>query len=319
MTSTANEDEARERAVDWLMQVQASPDDAELRRDLDRWLAQSPVHRRAYAGVQRVWRVAEGLPGEGDPASPAAMPMARPGRLRTTGWSLAAAVAIAACLLLVVLPAIQLRLEADAITGTAELRDLVLDDGSEVHLDAGSAVAIDYGEARRQVRLLTGEAFFEVVHGTRPFVVRAGGVTVTVVGTAFSVRAGQEAVAVAVRSGIVEVRVGGRPLPERLTPGERLRIDSTGGVERGEVAPGDIAAWRQWRMVVDGMPLTDVVETLGRHYDGMIVLRDPSLAARRVTGVFDLGRPIEALETVARAQHGSITRITPYVTLVSGP
>lgn len=319
MTSTAHEEEARERAVDWLLQVRASPEDAMLRAGLERWLAESAVHRAAYDSVQRMWRVAADLPGSSAEASPAAMPV-RAGRRRAAMWRAFAATAVAACVLLAFLPAIQLRLKADAITGVAELRDMVLEDGSEVHLDAGSAVAVDYGKAQREVTLLAGEAFFEVVRSTRPFVVKAGDVTVTVVGTAFSVRSWQDSVWVAVRSGVVQVAVDGHPPPEMLARGQRLRVDHAGGPpRRDDVAPDDIAAWRERRLVVDGASLADVIETLGRHYEGVIVMRDPVVAARRVTGVFDLGRPIEALEAIARAQHGSITRITPYLTVVSGP
>lgn len=335
MTSAANEDETREQAVDWLMRVQASPDDRELRAALDRWLAESAGHRAAYGSVQRMWRVAGDLPGK----SPAATrevaatagadgrailsvtqlsrrsPLSRPATRR-----IAVAMALAACLLLAFFPAIQLRLQADAITSTAELRDLLLEDGSEVHLDAGSAVAVDYGAARREVTLLAGEAFFEVVRGGRPFVVKAGNVIVTVVGTAFSVRTWEDAVSVSVKSGTVEVAVDGGLSSDLLTRGQRLRVRRGGGsLQRDEIVPDDIAAWRQRRLIVDGAPLADVAEALGRHYEGVIVLRDQAMAARHITGVFDLGRPVEALEAIARAQHGSLTRITPYLTVVSGP
>ncbi|MFZ5779028.1 MAG: FecR family protein [Pseudomonadota bacterium] len=318
MTSTAKEDEARERAVDWLLQVQASPDDAVLRAGLERWLAESALHRAAYDSAQRMWRVAADLPKPPIDAPPPVR--VRTSRNRGAVWRALAATAVAAGLLLAFLPAIQLWLQADAITGVAELRDVVLEDGSEVHLDAGSAVAVDYGTTQREVTLLAGEAFFEVVRSTRPFVVKAGGVTVTVVGTAFSVRSWEGSVLVAVRSGVVRVAVDGHSPPEMLTRGQRLRVDRDGQPpQRDDVAPDDIAAWRERRLVVDGASLADVVETLGRHYEGVIVIRDPAVAARRVTGVFDLGRPIEALEAIARAQHGSIMRISPYVTVVSGP
>ncbi len=61
-----------------------------------------------------------------------------------------------------------------------------------------------------------------------------------------------------------------------------------------------------------------MIDELGRHYDGAIVVRDRALAARRITGVFDLRRPIEALQAVVRAQQGSVTEITPYLQIVSG-
>jgi transmembrane sensor len=78
-----------------------------------------------------------------------------------------------------------------------------------------------------------------------------------------------------------------------LTRGERLSVNrGSRQVVKSEIAPQDIASWRERRLVVDGATLADVVEELGRHHAGVIVLRDRRLAERRVTGVFDLRRPV---------------------------
>ena len=74
-----------------------------------------------------------------------------------------AAAALAACLALYFAPVLKLRLQADHMTSVAELSDVTLEDGSVVHLDAGSAIAIRYGATRREVALLAGRAFFDVV------------------------------------------------------------------------------------------------------------------------------------------------------------
>jgi transmembrane sensor len=149
-------------------------------------------------------------------------------------------------------------------------------------------------------------------------VVVADDVTVTVTGTAFDVLSGGDEVTVAVQSGTVEVGLDGGRTAGVLTRGERLSVShGARQVARSQVDPQDIAAWRERRLVVDGATLAEVVEELGRHYAGLIVLRDRSLAERRITGVFDLRRPVEALAAVARSQHGSVTAITPYLLVVS--
>ena len=48
-------------------------------------------------------------------------------------------------------------------------------------------------------------------------------------------------------------------------------------------------------LIVDGATLAEVLEELRRHYAGLVVLRDRAFTERRVSGVFDLRRPIEAL------------------------
>jgi transmembrane sensor len=309
----------RGEAVDWLMRLQASPDDAALRAGLDAWLASSDAHRRAWQSVERVWRVSGELPAAGAPPAATIVTFPRARRVRRAGRALGIAVAaLAACVALYFAPILKLRLQADHLTGVAELREVTLEDGSIVHLDAGSAIAIRYDSTRRGVALLAGRAFFEVsASKERPFMVIAEDVTVTVTGTAFDVRSSSDAVTVAVQSGTVEVEERGR-IAATLTRGQRLSVSlDSRQVGMSEIAPQDVASWRERRLVVDGATLADVVEELGRHHAGVIVLRDRSLAERRITGVFDLRRPVEALHAIARSQHGSITEITPYVLVVS--
>lgn len=306
----------RDEAVDWLMRLQASPDDVAVRAGLDDWLATSEAHRRAWQSIERIWRLTGDLPVAGASAAGTVVELPRAPRFRRAlGVAVAA---LAACVTVYLAPILKLRLQADHMTSVAELREVTLEDGSVVYLDAGSAIAIRYSPERREIALLVGRAFFEVsASKERPFVVLAEDVTVTVTGTAFDVRSSSDEVTVAVQSGTVEVKDHGR-IAGTLMRGERLSVNrSSGEIERSDVAPQDVAAWRERRLVVDGATLAEVVEELGRHHDGVIVLRDRSLAQRRVTGVFDLRRPVEALNAIARSQHGSITEITPYVLVVS--
>lgn len=307
----------REEAADWLLRLQASPGDAAVRAGVDAWLAANEAHRRAYRSVERVWRVSAGLPAVA-PAEISAIPTQRAGRMRRA--MALAGIALAACLALYFFPALQLRLQADHLTGVAELRTLTLDDGSIVYLDAESAIAVRYDAGRREIALLAGQAFFEVVPAKdRPFIVTAGEVSVTVTGTAFDVRSSDDSVTVGVQSGTVEVRLDrGTRLAATLTRGERLRVSGEGRqVAKSEIAPEDVASWRERRLIVDGATLSEVVAELDRHHPGLIVLRDRSLGDRRITGVFDLRHPVEALQAVAHTQQASVVEITPYLLIVS--
>ena len=319
MTSEVDDNNSlRSEAVDWLVRLRAAPGDAVARAGLDAWLASSEEHRRAYRSVERVWRLTGELPLATSSPSGPVVDLPRVRRLRRV-WALAAT-ALAACLAVYFFPALKLRLEADHLTSVAELRELTLEDGSIVHLDAASAIAVRYDRGRREVELLAGQAFFRVVSARdRPFVVVAENVAVTVKGTAFDVGSSREGVAVAVQSGTVEVMIAGgdRSMASTLTRGERLMVGRQGLVARSQVAPEDVASWREHRLVVDGATLGEVVEELGRHHRGAILLSNRGLADRRITGVFDLRRPLEALHTVARTQHGSVLEISPYLTIVS--
>ncbi|KAK6026218.1 sigma factor regulatory protein, FecR/PupR family, partial [Ostertagia ostertagi] len=183
-----------------------APADAGARAGLDAWLASSDAHRRAYRSVERVWTLTGELPSATPASAGGIVDLSRVRRKRRT-WALAAAV-LAACVALWTFPSLKLRLQADHLTGVAELRELTLEDGSIVHLDADSAIAVRYDKGRREVALLAGQAFFKVVSAhDRPFVVTAGNVAVTVKGTAFDVGSSRDGVSVAVQSGTVEQRL----------------------------------------------------------------------------------------------------------------
>lgn len=308
--------------MDWLLRLEAAPDDAELRAAFDAWLAQSNAHRDAFRVVGHTWERLGGLPRQRQPGQKPAVVAKRQASIakRRVRPALAVLAAAAmACLAFAFFPALQTRLLADHATGVAELREVVLEDGSVVHLDAGSAIDLKYGAAGREVTLLGGQAFFEVVSAEgRPFRVRAGDVTVTVTGTAFGVAKSSEAISVAVQSGTVEVSPGDGERPAMLSRGQRLVVDrASRSIVRSEVAQDEIASWRRHRLVVHDATLDEVVEELGRHHAGFIMLPDRTLGRRLVTGVFDLTRPVEALTVVAETQKAKLTAITPYLLVIT--
>lgn len=298
--------------MDWLLRLEASPGDSELRAAFEAWLAESDAHRRAFRIMGHTW---DRL-GDVSRPKPATVPVARPRLRRLVA---ATAMALAACVAVYFFPALQMRVLADHMTGVAELREVVLDDGSVVHLDAASAISVKYGASGRDVSLLAGQAFFEVASlQDWPFRVRLGGVTVTVTGTAFGVRSSAQAVTVDVQSGTVEVSPGEGKPPVRLTRGQRAVVDrASGDIVRGEVAPGQVASWRSRRLVVHDATLDDVVEELGRHHAGLILVSDRKLGRQLVSGVFDLTRPVEALTALAESQNGKLAEITPYLLVIS--
>lgn len=312
----------RVQAMDWLLRLEASPADERLRHDFESWLAHSPANRAAYQAVQHTWARLGKLPKPAGAAATTTNVVALParktqGRTHRIRWFAAVAALAAACLALVAVPILQRHLLADYVTGVAELRDVTLPDGSVASLDAGSAIAIGYRDGERTVSLLEGQAFFQVVRDReRPFVVKADEVSVTVTGTAFSVRKTSDAVAVAVESGAVDVAVtdGAR---NSLVPGDRLTYDRrTRSISRGQLPPAYVASWRTRRLVVHEATVGELVEELGRHHSGVVVVRDKSLNNQLVSGVFDLANPRDALNALAESQGARLQQYTPYLLVI---
>ena len=97
-----------------------------------------------------------------------------------------------------------------------------------------------------------------------------------------------------------------------------MRVSWAGTVVRGERAPGDIAAWRDGRLIVNDETVAAVIDRLRPHYRGVILLADGDLAGRSVTGVYSLADPLAALRTIGQTHRAKVRRITPWMVVISG-
>ena len=101
--------------------------------------------------------------------------------------------------------------------GPAEQRRIELVDGSRVHLNAESKLAIRFGASERELRLTSGEALFDVAKDARrPFRVHTRDATVEAVGTQFNVNARADGTRVAVIEGKVRISGEGGRTPQLL-------------------------------------------------------------------------------------------------------
>jgi len=319
-----------------LIMLQESPDDVALRRRFEAWKIASLPNARAWAAVQHLTQVAAAvqpeLAAEWEPLLASHRAAERAARVQARGSPdrrfgrghrrarlAAAAVAIAACLGLVVGPSLILRLQSDAVTDTAEIRQLDLPDGSRITLAAGSAVAMSYAADLRRVDLLKGEAFFQVApNASSPFRVGTSDVETTVIGTRFDVRRDSAGVKVTVEEGTVEVTsaTAGRTV-HTLGPGEAIHLSWQGGALRSSVPPQLVAAWRRRQLILQDEPLRDAVAQLRPYYGGTIVLADDALAGKPITGAYNLNDPEDALRGMARAHGAVVRRVTPWLIVIS--
>src|SRR6202042_1154910 len=91
-------------------------------------------------------------------------------------------------------------------TALGEQRSVLLADGSRATLNTASTIEVILQKGRREVRLVQGEALFEVAHDSaRPFVVRAGNALLKDVGTQFNVDMRSNGTTVTVVEGQVAV------------------------------------------------------------------------------------------------------------------
>jgi transmembrane sensor len=152
---------------------------------------------------------------------------------------------------------------------------VLLPDGSTVELAGDTRVSFQRGfrtfplraAAERAVRL-EGEAFFMVVPGEQPFVVRTHNAVVEVVGTSFNVRArAEDAVAatrVTVAGGLVRVADAAG---ESVVVREREAVEvAAGRMVATMPAPEAVAVWREGGFAIHEQPLADVLREIERRF-----------------------------------------------------
>ncbi len=148
-----------------------------------------------------------------------------------------------------------------------------LSDGSSVTLAPGSRLIVpeNFGIDNRKVRLVEGQAFFDVKAGAIPFEVKTFDANTTVLGTSFSVKSwtGQASAQteVAVTTGRVSVDAQNNQV--LLTPGEITQIDVDHKVASAP-AVKDVSALNYWMsggFYFDHDLVGNVVKEIERRFD----------------------------------------------------
>ena len=209
-------------------------------------------------------------------------------------------------------------------TQKGERSSVALPDGSAVVLDTDSAVEVAYTNIERGVRLLHGQALFEVAkHKPLPFRAHAGSRIITAVGTRFDVRLfgspDTPTVRVALLEGAVNVTNANRASLETasMVAGEVLQAPPSAPMR---VQPGStetLASWESGVLVFNDRPLSEAIDEMNRYTMNPIVLADESSRDLRVSGVFNTGDPEHFAQTIAetfalrlhRDQNGAVRLI----------
>ena len=307
MNSPQEQQQIRQQAAEWAIRLDGGDLDRSRREALDGWLAADPRHPAALALAQRTWKQLGSL---AEPRTMVQTPVASAPRRaggRRKGWRGWAA---AAAVLLALGSAWNERDAgvswlADHATGKGEVRILRLVDGSEVELDAQSAIDVAYDSRERRVRLLEGSAIFRAApragRETRPFVVESAGGSTRALGTRFLVSRNDDG---SVQVGVLEHRVAvalahprtGTVGRRELGEGESLRYSAEGGGGGGR---GGGPPPRRGLLVFDEQPLGEVVARLNRYRPGHLLVAPGALAQRRVSGVFRVADLEASLQSIS--------------------
>jgi len=291
-----------EQASEWLLRMENPSRTEEDVNGWLRWCDEDSENLVAFEAFQTDWRDLDALKvsGHADGSALTAL-LAQDADLRPRTSMrrrrLAVPLAWAACLAVVALAVILLPKERGSSTprqqvaATQTNRAATLPDGSRVMLSAETSINVDFNGSKRNLELSAGEAYFKVKHDRQhPFIVHAGNISVTAVGTAFDVRREPDGVTVTVEEGTVEIAGDvfakkGLPTTWRAEAGYQLTYSSQGRTAMiTNVDTSSALKWRGGELAYVWEPLGAVIEDLNRYSEHKVIIKDPAIAELRFTG-----------------------------------
>ena len=299
---------ALDEAAGWIARLRSDSVSEQDQQGFALWLAAEASHPRAMDSMLDMWddlAVVKALPWQH-----------RPRDTSRRNW-LVGGLALAAGLTLAILLSPQLDFGQQQQlyqTRIGEQMSMELADGSHVTLNTDSRLRVELGAESRQLILTRGEAFFEVAHDKqRPFVVRAGDAQVVALGTAFNIYLHDDTSHITVTEGVVRVTELNTPA-HRAADSALLYIDQTiagdsGGLSEPAMADSNsIVAWRDGKIVAEGMTLVTLVRELSRYHSQQILIPDPEVGQLTVSGVFRWQDPDAILRAL---EHSLAVRSVP--------
>jgi transmembrane sensor len=326
-------------ACAWIAQIESESMKSDDLAAYKEWVERSPAHKKE---IKRLAMISADMNVLADMAQPLKEAAVRQRQLaqnqNSNSWSMYRFASVAVVLVISLYLGNQYLFQSNISVGTSlyttvvgEHREVLLSDGTILELNTDSQVEIDYSLDRRKVRLLKGEAFFQVAHNPdRPFIVYAREKAVRAVGTAFVVRLSNKALEVLVTEGKVELTRTETPKAKTEPTGistseptinwsdktEPIYIEAGETVVYREASQQTITeqdvqlvskreikrklSWQNGLLDFSDTPLIDVVEDLSRYTSLQIEISDPELRNLKFGGLFrtnELQALFNALET----------------------
>jgi transmembrane sensor len=299
--------EINDRATFWLERREFGDWGEDDQTELDAWLAESKAHCATFWRLEAAWDRTHRL---------AALRLPKTEQIATARrpfWRniIRGAAALAVISVLGVVGAIYSvhPQETTYSTPVGGREVITLADGSLVELNTDTILRARIDANYREVRLVQGEAYFEVTHDAKhPFSVMVADRRVTDLGTKFLIRSDPNRVEVSLLDGRVRFDSANSrtQTPSRvLVPGDVVvaTADSMSVTKKPASQLVTSLAWRRGVLVFDNTPLADAVAELNRYASRKLVIADSATGKIEIGGTFPTSN-VTAFTRVARELFG---------------
>lgn len=284
--------------------------------EVENWLSKDELHQQAWAHIQATNKRLQTLSD----------PVARSTILTTNGKQRRGFVKSLAVLLFLGSSgglAYRYYPLADITTGIGETSQIVLDNGSRLHLNTDTAVNIYVQRERIVVTLIKGEIVITTPESQSNLVARTTFNTLPLsvvtpqgelrpIGTKFSVRQFDDHADVSVFEG----RVATFPIAKDRDDSVILDAGFAGkllasGLQSITVVDENMIAWIDGMLVATSMPLNEFLASLSRYHIGYLAC-DPAISSIAISGTYPLDDIDLILESLMHIHPVSVQRITRY-------
>lgn len=314
--SMTDEGLAKEARV-WVTLLQSGEATEKDARELAEWRQTSPGHEVAFSRAARTHAAARAaitaLKSEGSAWSPR-LDRAVVSRRLLIGGGFAAAASVVLAVSARQQPLIGT--SAGSIgTDKGERRTVALGAGRSVELNTLTRVMLrdDLGEGGFE--LLRGEAMVTVDQGVGSIQIAAGEARILAGAARLSLRNLPGDLSLACVEGRARVLLAGREAV--LTAGQTVAWSAKALGQVARLPKAAVEGWWRGVLVFDDARLGDVIDELNRYREGRIVLANPAIASRRISGAFYINQLDQVVEQLRLAYGVRIVRMPGGVVIVT--
>ncbi|WP_447952960.1 FecR family protein [Sphingopyxis chilensis] len=302
----------KDDALAWSIRMRGEVTE-QLQEQFEQWLAESPRHRQAYNRYSRVIAQAEILKSSGQTSeATTAKLVTRPSRR----WMMFGAAAAAVIVFAITISAGGTPIPGSAVSAHAaeplvtergEIRSFELEDGSMATLDSNTRIEVSISPDTRYVRVSHGRARVRVANDIRPFRLAAGqGIVTTNEGIVDVMIVAGRQVVVELISGKAHLASASRAASAAAEP-QSLRTrwalqygfhdQQIGSTARPSVSSS--AEWPSGWAEHRSIPLDQLISEANEYASLPIVVEDPKIAKRDVSGRFKISDTEIFLQRIA--------------------